>query len=149
MDLLLEAVDDETGQSMDEEELFGQIYMFLFAGHETSSIALSWTLYFLAQYPDVQEKLRREVKESLNEQEGTWETYESMKYLSAVINESMRLRPPASVYRRKVIQDDNILGYDIPADSLIVISPYVLHRKPEYWSDPETFNPDRFLEPSK
>ncbi len=134
---------------MNEEELFGQIYMFLFAGHETSSIALSWTLYFLAQYPDVQEKLRREVKESLNEQEGTWETYESMKYLSAVINESMRLRPPASVYRRKVIQDDNILGYDIPADSLIVISPYVLHRKPEYWSDPETFNPDRFLEPSK
>ena len=134
---------------MDEEELFAQTTMFLFAGHETSSVSLTWTLYFLAQYPDVQEKLRREVKESLNKQEGTWETYESMKYLTAVINESMRLRPPASTLRRKVVKDDNILGYDIPAESWIILSPYVLHRKPEYWSDPETFNPDRFLEPSK
>ena len=134
---------------MDEEELFGQVFVFLFAGHDTSSVSLTWILYFLAQYPDVQQKLRREVKESLNEQEGTWETYESMKYLTAVINESMRLRPAASIFRRKVVKDDNILGYDIPADSLIILSPYVLHRKPEYWSDPETFNPDRFLEPSK
>ena len=136
---------------MDEEELFAQVFVFFFAGHETSSVSLTWILHFLAQYPDVQQKLRREVKESLNEQEGTWETYESMKYLTAVINESMRLRPAVicSIYRRKVIQEDNILGYDIPADSLIIISPYVLHHKPEYWPDPETFNPDRFLEPGK
>ena len=112
--------------------------------HETSSSCFldldsSW----------IQKKLRREVIESLNEQEGTWETYESMKYLTAVINESMRLRPAVAAYRRKVIQEDNILGYDIFADSLIIISPYVLHRKPEYWPDPETFNPDRFLEPGK
>ena len=149
LDRLLEAVDDETGQGMDEEELFGEVFTFLFAGHETSSVALSWILYYLAQYPDIQEKIRREVKETLTEQEGSWEAYESMEYLTAVINESMRLRPPAAAYRRKVIQDDNILGYNIPADSVIVIPPYVLHRKPEYWSDPETFNPDRFLESSK
>ena len=149
LDLLLETVDDETGQGMDEEELFAQVFLFLFAGHETSSVALSWILYFLAQHPDVQQKLRHEVKESLNGVEGTWETYESMTYLTAVVNEALRLRPPAAVYRRKVIRDDDILGYNIPADSVIVISPYVLHRKPEYWSDPETFNPDRFLEPSE
>ena len=149
LDRLLEAVDEETGQGMDEEELFGEVFTFLFAGHETSSVALSWSLYYLAQYPDIQEKIRREVKETLTEQEGSWEAYESMEYLTAVINESMRLRPPVSVYRRKVIRDDNILGYNIPADSVIVISPYVLHRKSEYWSDPETFNPDRFLESSK
>ena len=149
LDLLLEAVDDDTGKGMDEEELFGQTFIFLFAGHDTSSLGLSWTLHFLALNPDVQEKLRREVQESLNGKEGTWETYASMKYLAAVINESLRLRPPASIYRRKTIQDDNILGYNIPADSMIILSPYVLHRKPEYWSDPETFNPDRFLETGK
>ncbi|CAB3992331.1 cytochrome P450 4c21-like [Paramuricea clavata] len=146
LDRLIEAVDEETGQGMDEEELFSEVFAFLFAGHETSSVALSWILYYLAQYPDIQEKIRREVLETLTEQEGSWEAYESMEYLTAVINESMRLRPPVSVYRRKVIRDDNILGYNIPADSVIVISPYVVHRKPEYWSDPETFNPDRFLE---
>ena len=123
LDLLLEAVDDETGHDMDEGELFSQVFIFLFAGHETSSIALSWVLYFLAQHPDVQQKLRREVKESLNGEEGTWETYESMKYLTAVVNETLRLRPPAAVYRRKVIRDDDILGYNIPADSVIVIPP--------------------------
>ena len=134
---------------MDKEELFSQVFAFLVAGHETSAVTLSWIFYFLAQYPDVQEKLRQEVKKTLTEQKGGWETYESMEYLTAVINESLRLRTPVANYRRKVFKDDDILGYNIPADSLIIISPYVIHRKPNYWSDPESFNPARFLEPSK
>jgi cytochrome P450 len=147
LDLLLEAVDDETGQGMDEEELHSQLFVFLVAGHDTSSTALSWVLYFLAQYPDIQEKLRSEVKETLKEREESWETYESMEYLTAVVNETLRLRPPALVTRRKVMHDDNILGYNIPTGSVIVFPLYALHRKPEYWTDPENFNPDRFLEP--
>ena len=134
---------------MDEEELFGQVFLFVFAGHETTSVTLSWIFYFLAQYPDVQERLRREVKKTLNGKKGNWEIYESIEYLTAVINESMRLRPPGATFGRALNQDDNILGYNIPANSIIVIPPYVLHRKPEYWSNPENFNPDRFLDPSK
>lgn len=149
LDRLLEAVDDETGNSMDKEELFGQTFVFLLAGHKTSSVALSWILYHLAMFPYAQEKLRREIRETINGKEAGWENYESMKYLTAVINESMRLRPPAAVWRREVIQDDNMLGYNIPAKSMIIIPPYVLHRKPEYWSDPEIFSPERFLERSK
>ncbi|CAB4009548.1 cytochrome P450 4c21-like [Paramuricea clavata] len=149
LDLLLEAVDDETGQGMDEEELHSQLFIFLVAGHDTSSTALSWALYFLAQYPDIQEKLRSEVKETLKEREESWETYESMEYLTAVVNETLRLRPPAPVTRRKVMHDDNILGYNIPTGSVIVFPLYALHRKPEYWTDPENFNPDRFLETDK
>ncbi|XP_028416651.1 cytochrome P450 3A16-like [Dendronephthya gigantea] len=148
LDLLLEAVDDETGKGMDEEELFSQIFIFLFAGHETSAVSMSWMLYFLAQNPDVQKRLRQEVEVTLNEKEECWETYDSMEYLTAVVNESLRLRPSAPVYRRQVIQEDNILGYKIPAGSMVVIPLYALHRKPEYWSDPETFNPERFLEPN-
>ena len=147
LDLFLQAVDDETGQGMDEEELHSQLFVFLLAGHETSSTALSWIFYFLAQHPEVQEKLRREVKETLKEREVCWETYDSMEYLAAVVNETLRLQPPAPFYRRRVIESDNILGYNVPSGSMIVVSLYALHRKPEYWTDPETFNPDRFLEP--
>ncbi|XP_028416658.1 cytochrome P450 4F5-like isoform X2 [Dendronephthya gigantea] len=149
LDLLLEAVDDETGKGMDEEELFAQVFVFLVAGHETSAVAMSWLLFFLAQYPEVQKRLRQEVEVTLNEKEECWETYESMEYLTAVVNESLRLRPSASVFSRRVMKEDNILGYNIPADSMIVVPIYALHRKPEYWSDPETFNPERFLEQNR
>ena len=149
LDLFLEAVDDETGQGMDEEELHAQLFIFLLAGHETSSTALSWIFYFLAQYPDVQEKLRKEVKETMKERDVSWETYDSMEYLAAVVNEALRLRTPVPFYYRKVEEDDNILGYNVPSGSIIVVPLYTLHRKPEHWADPETFNPDRFLEPGK
>ena len=147
VDLFLEAVDDETGQGMSDEELISNLLFFIFAGQDTSSTALSWIFYFLAQHPDVQEKLRKEVKETLKEREVCWETYDSMQYLAAVINETLRLRTPAPFYRREAIEDDNISGYNVPSGSLIIISLYTLHRKPEYWMDPETFNPDRFLGP--
>ena len=147
LDLFLEA--DETGQGMDEEELISNLFLFFFAGQDTSSVALSWIFYFLAQHPDVQEKLRREVEETLEERQVCWETYDSMEYLVAVVNETLRLRTPAPIYRRQAIQNDNILGYNVPSGSMIVVSLYALHRNPEYWEEPETFNPDRFLEPGK
>ena len=67
--------------------------------------------------------------------------------LAAVVKETLRLRTLAAVYRRQAMKDDNILGYNVPSGSLIIISLYALHRKPEYWTDPETFNLERFLEP--
>ena len=132
---------------MDEEELISNLFIFFFAGQDTSSTTLSWIFYYLAKYPDVQEKLRAEVKETMKEGAVSWETYDSMKYLAAVVKETLRLRTPAAVYRRQAIKDDNILGYNVPSGSLIIISLYALHRKPEYWTDPETFNPERFLDP--
>ncbi|XP_028416652.1 cytochrome P450 3A16-like [Dendronephthya gigantea] len=149
LDLLLEAVDDETGEGMDEEELFSQVFLFLLAGYGTSATTLSWILFFLAQYPEVQEKLRQEVEVTLNEKEECWETYDSMKYLTSVINESQRLCPVSPLFRRVVLREDKILGHNIPAGSLVLVPVFSLHRKPEYWSDPETFNPERFLEPNR
>ena len=147
MDIFLEAVDDETGQGIDEEELHSHLFIFLMGGHDTTSTALSWTFYFLAQYPDVQEKLRAEVKGTMKERDVSWETYDSMEYLAAVVNEALRLRTPAPIYRRKTIVDDNILGYNVPEGSIVVVPLYALHRKPKYWTDPDAFNPNRFLEP--
>ena len=148
LDLLMETFDEESGQRMDKQELHAQIHLFMLAGHETSSVAMSWTLYFLAQYPEIQEKVRREIREKLEDKEMTWDTFESMEYLAAVINESLRLRPPAPMIPRVTIKEDNILGYKIPQDSTVVLFPYMVHRLPQYWKlDPEKFIPDRFLTP--
>ncbi len=149
LDLFLEAVDDETGQGMDEDELHSQLTIFILAAHETTATSLTWALYFLAEYPDVQEKLRSEVKETLKGRDDSWETYQSMEYLTAVVNESLRCRTTTPLFRRKVVQDDKILGHNIPTGSYVVVPLSALHRKPEYWTDPENFNPDRFLEPGQ
>ena len=147
LDHLMEAVDDENGQRMDEGELRGQVFVFMLAGHETSSVSLSWTLYFLAQYPEIQDKVRREIKEKLKDSELIWDTFEAMEYLTAVINESLRMRPPVAILRRRVVKEDIILGYKIPQGSSVMLPLYSLHHFPNYWKDPEKFNPDRFLTP--
>lgn len=145
----MEAFDEDSGKHMSEEELHSQVWIFMLAGHETSSVTLSWTLYFLALYPEIQEKVRREIEEALKDNDPEWDTFDSMEYLAAVINESMRLRPPAALFVRILAQEDDILGYKVPAGSMAVLSPYILHRNPKYWKDPETFNPNRFLAPDK
>ena len=103
LDRFLEAFDDETGRGVNEEELISNLFVFFFAGQDTSSVALSRIFYFLAQHFDGQEKLRREVAEKLEERDFSWETYDSMEYLSAVVNEALRLRTPVPLYRRKMI----------------------------------------------
>ena len=121
LDRFLEAFDDETGRGVNEEKLISNLFVFFFAGQDTSSVALSWIFYFLAQHLDVQENPRREVAETLEERDFSWETYDSMEYLAAVVNETLRLRTPVPLYRRKMIQDDNILGYNVPSGSIIVM----------------------------
>ena len=143
----MEAVDEENGQRMDEGELRGQVFVFMLAGHETVSVSTSWTLYFLAQYPEIQDKVRREIKEKLRDSELICDTFEAMEYLAAVMNESLRMRPPVTVFRRFVAKEDNILGYKIPQGSSVMSPLYSLHHLSKYWKDAEKFNPDRFLTP--
>ena len=146
LDLCIEMYAKE-GEEIDVQELRSQVFTFLLAGHETTSSSMSWTLYLLAQYPKIQDKLRREINENLKDRELKWDMLESMEYLTAVINESLRLRPPVTTFRRVVIKEDNVLGYKIPPGSKIMLAPFLLNRSPEYWKSPETFDPDRFLSP--
>ncbi|GFO28292.1 cytochrome p450 [Plakobranchus ocellatus] len=145
---LLQARDDE-GKSLSDHCLFGQVGGFLFAGFETTSMNLTWTLLLLAQHPDVQEKVRQEVTRVLPNpsQPITTQMLDQLTYLTCVIRESLRLYPPASTIFRQTFKADTLGGYHIPAGTLVGVSVGALHRLAENWDDPLTFRPERFLAP--
>jgi len=144
LDLLIEAQDESTGSVLSDKEISDQVLTFLLAGHETTSVAMSWVLYCLGQHPDVAKKVTEEVTSVLANEELTWEALDKFKYLGNVIKETMRLFPPAPITNRKPIKDDIICGQPIPAGTAIIICPGVQHRLPQYWENPEKFDPDRW-----
>ncbi|KAK7474093.1 hypothetical protein BaRGS_00034699 [Batillaria attramentaria] len=141
------AAKDEEGNSLPDNIIYSQVGGFLFAGFETTSIGLTWTLLMLAQYPEVQTKARQEVMSLLPDQEQpiTAAIVEKLVYLTCVVKESLRLFPPVTVHFRQSINDDVIQGYKIPAGTKIGLASGALHRLPENWDDPDTFKPERFL----
>ncbi|KAL8609195.1 hypothetical protein ACOMHN_058815 [Nucella lapillus] len=146
----LMAARDEQGKALSDNVIFSQVAGFLFAGYEARDfgfgIGLTWALLMLAQYPDVQEKVRQEVTSLLPEQQPiTVEMVQQLTYMTAVIKETLRLLPPIPNHFRKTVSEDVIQGYTIPAGTIIGLSSGALHRLPENWSDPESFKPERFL----
>lgn len=144
LSMLISAKDDDTGIGMDDQELRNQIITLLLAGYETTASALTWTWYLLSQHPAVFDLLRSEARRVLDGRTPTWQDLDNLSYARMVFEEGLRLYPPAWVLGRKALGEDQIGGYDIPADSIIALSPYVLHRHPKFWTDPEVFDPERF-----
>jgi enediyne biosynthesis protein E7 len=142
--MLLDLRDEETGKGLSDTELRNETITFLLAGHETTANALAWTFYLLSQHPDVEQQLRAEVSAVLGECAPTVEHLPQLKYTTMVIQESMRLYPPIWAIERRAIAEDTIGGFDIPAGSSLVISPYALHRNENFWPHPERFDPTRF-----
>ncbi len=143
--MLVNARDTETGDGLGERHVFDQLTGFVLAGHETSANALTWTLYFLAQHPEIERRLLDEYDAVLGDRPPTVEDVPRLVETRNVLNESMRLRPPAWLIPRNAVAGDEIGGYTIPGGQLIWVSPWILHRHPAIWSDPTTFDPDRFL----
>ena len=114
------------------------------AGHETSAIALSWTLYLLSQHPEIEKRLRSELQQVLAGRNPTLADLPNMPYTRMVVEESMRLYPPAWFTERKSIGDDVIGGYHIPAGTTLAVTPFVTHRHPQLWKNPNTFDPEHF-----
>jgi cytochrome P450 len=141
LDILMHARDPETGTTMSRRQLRDEIMTLMLAGHETTAIALTWTLHLLARHPDVLARVREEIRD-LNEE--AISGGEQAPYLTWVIEESMRLYPPVWAVTRRTIEADTIMGYDIPAGHPVFVSQYVTHRHPEFWKDPEKFDPERF-----
>ena len=139
LDMLLDARYEGTGLPMDEEQVIDEILILLIAGHETTANALTWTLYLLANHPEALGKLR-EVTRNLTVDESV-----THDHLNSVINESMRLYPPAWISDRVALNDDTYQRYSFPKDTIVIIFYYGLHRDAQYWEDPAAFNPERFM----
>ena len=115
------------------------------AGHETTSVALSWTLYDLAKEPQIQAKVREEINSVLCDgTEMTWDTVEELAYLDKVIKESLRRHPPAYITGRTPIADVTVGGYLIPKGTDMVLGIDSLQRTSKYWPNPDEFDPGRF-----
>jgi cytochrome P450 len=144
--MLVQARDEETGAALADDQVFDQLTGLFLAGHETSANALSWTLFFLAQHPAVVEKLLAEYDAVLGDRDPDVDDLPRLELNRNVLNESMRLRPPVWLFPRTAVAQDEIAGYRIPPGQMVWISPWVLHRHPAFWQDPEGFDPDRFSE---
>ena len=118
---------------MDDGQLRNEVITLLLAGHETTANALAWTFYLLARHPEAQERVH---EEALAEEPGP--------FISQVFRESMRLFPPIWAMERRVVAEDELSGFRIPAGSTVVVSPWVTHRHPDFWEEPERFDPERF-----
>jgi cytochrome P450 len=144
LSMLMSARDPETGEAMSDAQLRDEVMTVFLAGHETTANTLSWTLYFLSLHPDAARKMLSEVRDVLGDRPPTLGDLEKLVYTEQVIKESMRLRPPAWFISRSVVEDDVLGGYRIPKDSMVLISPYLTHRDPRFWPNPEGFDPQRF-----
>jgi cytochrome P450 len=141
---LVAARDAETGGGMTAKEVRDQVVTIFMAGHETTSLALSWTWYLLSQHPAVEAKLHRELADVLGGRTPKNDDIASLRYTRMVIEESMRLYPPAHTTGRQPIKPDEILGHRIPAGAEVLIMPWLIHRKPQLWENAERFDPERF-----
>lgn len=142
--IFLQAKDAENGKGMSDRQIRDEVMTMLIAGHETVASALTWTWYLLATHPKIEKRLFEEAHGVLRGNPPAVRDLENLPYTSQVFTEALRLYPPAWLITRKAIDDDNILGYFIPAGSILVISPYVIHRLNEYWESPTAFIPERF-----
>ena len=147
LSMLLQA-EDEDGSRMTDQQLRDEAITFLLAGHETTALSLTWTWYLLSQHPEVQYKLREELRQVLDGNVPQAKDLIRLPYTERVVKESMRLYPPAWGVARTVVKDCEIGGYHIPVGANIVASQWVMHRDPRYFADPEQFEPDRWTDNS-
>ena len=141
---MLLARDENTGAAMDDAQLRNQVMTLMLAGYETTASTLTWTWYLLSQNPGAMDRLRREVTGILQGRPPRYPDLERMPYISMVLDESLRLFSPAWTMGWRAIGEDEIGGYYIPANTVIAICLYTLHRHPNFWDQPDVFDPERF-----
>jgi cytochrome P450 len=143
--LLLEARDAETGEPLDEVALRNEAAVIFLAGHETTANSLAWTWYLLSQAPEVEERLHAELAEVLGGRLPTLDDIPKLVFTRAVFEETLRLYPPVPLLARQALRDETIRGRRVPAGSLLIVVPWLLHRHRKFWGKPDHFIPERFL----
>jgi cytochrome P450 len=146
LSMLIEARDVDTGEAMSDVQLRDELLTIYVAGHETSGYAIAWSIYNICKHPESYQKVKDELKLVMPDGVLTMENFGQLKYLRAVIDESLRLYPTAYIVGRESKEKDEIDGLEIPKDIMTLISVYHLHRNPKYWKQPNNFVPERFLD---
>jgi cytochrome P450 len=141
---LLTDLEEETDGEVRRRRLHDELVTILLAGHETTASTLAWTWYELSRNPEIAERMRAEAREVLGDGLPTYEDLHRLTYTTMVIQETMRLHPAVWILPRVSIEAEEVDGYQIPAGSNVLICPYTLHRHPDFWTDPNRFDPDRF-----
>jgi cytochrome P450 len=144
LSMLMSAEDEDTGEKMSNQQLKDESITIFVAGHETTANALSWTFYLLSQHPEKLQKLQDEIDCVLQGSTPDFQSLKELKYTQMVLEESMRLYPPAWTIVRKVAHDTNMNGYEFKKDTRLILDVFMLHRHPDYWEDPTAFEPERF-----
>jgi len=142
--MLMNARSKETGDAMSEREFIDEVMTLVVAGHETTASGLNWTWYLLSQHPEVEARLHAEIDTTPELPEAGLAQMEALAYTGNVINEALRLYPPGWLLSRRTLAADVLGGYEIPAGTDVLLSPYLLHRHPKFWKDPDSFRPERF-----
>jgi cytochrome P450 len=134
------------GSRMDEERVRDQLVTFLFAGHETTSLALTFALWLVAGDDDVRKRLDTEYDTVLGDADPTFADLPGLELTDAVVSEALRLYPPVYLLYRQPVQDTTLGGYDVPEDTTLLLGTYAVQHDPRWWDDPDAFRPDRWLD---
>lgn len=144
LSMLMEARDTETGEGLSDRQLRDECMTLFLAGHETTAVGLTWLWSLLTKHPEVEWRLRKEISEVLGDRTPTPTDLPKLKYTQMVWDETLRLYPPAWLVARESYAPDVIDGYPIPAKATLVVCSYALHRSPQFWDEPDRFDPERF-----
>jgi cytochrome P450 len=146
LSILLHARHESDGTGMTDKQLRDEAMTLLLAGHETTALALSWGWYLLAQHPEVAQRLEAELREVLGGRPPTVADLTRLRYTDMVVQEVLRLYPPAYAIGRQAISPCTIGGYSVPAGATVLMSQWVVHRDPRYYDEPERFHPERWTD---
>jgi len=142
---LLEANERVVTNAMSLEQIRNELIVLFMAGHETTANSLAWTWYLISQCPEVEQRLHDEVDSVIGDRRPTYDDFSQLVYTHAVFSESMRLYPPVPLLTRQATADDEIRKQRIPAGSIMMVIPWLLHRHEKYWGKPDHFMPERFF----
>jgi cytochrome P450 len=142
--MLMSAQDEETREQMTDRQLRDEVMTLVAAGHETTANLLTWTFYLLSQHPGATARLKGELASVLGDRRPSLEDLPRLVFTRAVLDEALRLYPPAWIFEREALADDRIGGYRVRRGTNVAICPYTMHRHRAHWDDPLKFDPDRF-----
>jgi cytochrome P450 len=144
LSMLLTAQDEEQRGGMSDRQVRDEAMTIFLAGHETTANALMWTWYLLSQSPEVEARLHQEIDRVIGDRLPTLSDIPALPYVEQVVTESMRLYPPAWIIGRRALEEYQLGDYTIPTRSIVIMSPFIVHRDPRHFPDPECFRPERW-----